>query len=296
VVVNDLGGARDGSGPGSSAAAEAVVREIQAAGGKAIASGESVASPEGGRRMVDSAIAHFGRLDILINNAGILRDKTLLKMEPENWQAVIDVHLTGAYNVTRPALEAMRRNGYGRIVMTTSAAGLYGNFGQCNYAAAKMGLVGLMNALKLEADKHGIRVNTVAPIAASRLTEDVMPPDLLARSSPDFVVPMTLFLASDACTASGAIYSAGMGHFSRAAILTGRPVTMGSPGQAPTLETLAARFDEIDTLAESRAHDHLNDFLGALLAPPAVAPPAASPGDGQKAKAPAAASKSREMP
>ena len=184
VVVNDLGGARDGTGDGTAAPADQVVAEIKALGGEAVANYDNVATADGGENIVKAAVEAFGRLDILINNAGILRDKSFLKMEPENWQAVMDVHLNGAYFVTRPAMAAMKPNGYGRIVMTTSAAGLYGNFGQTNYSAAKTGLVGLANALKLEGAKHNIKVNTVAPIAASRLTEDVMPPDLFEKSKP----------------------------------------------------------------------------------------------------------------
>ena len=187
VVVNDLGGARDGSGKGSSTPAQKVVEEIKAFGGTAVANYDNVASAEGGEKIIQSAIDAFGTVDILINNAGILRDKSFVKMEPENWKSVLDVHLNGAYNVSKPAFKVMREKGYGRIIMTTSAAGLYGNFGQTNYSSAKMGLVGLMNTLKLEGKKYNVLVNTVAPIAASRLTEDIMPPDLFEKMKPEFV-------------------------------------------------------------------------------------------------------------
>ncbi|MDY7078597.1 MAG: SDR family NAD(P)-dependent oxidoreductase, partial [Chloroflexota bacterium] len=158
VVVNDLGGARDGAGSGSTRPADAVVQEILDAGGEAVANYDSVATPEGGESIVQTALEHFGRVDILINNAGILRDKSFAKMTAEMWDGVLAVHLQGAYNVTAPAFRAMRENGYGRVVMTTSAAGLFGNFGQANYGTAKMGLVGLMNTLKLEGEKYDIKV------------------------------------------------------------------------------------------------------------------------------------------
>ena len=221
VVVNDLGSARDGSGQGSSAPADQVVREIQALGAEAVANYDNVATPEGGRAIIQTALDAFGTVDILINNAGILRDKSILKMEPENWQAVMDVHLNGAYHVSRPAFAVMKEKGYGRILMTTSAAGLYGNFGQTNYAAAKMGLVGLMNTLKLEGEKYNIKVNTIAPLAASRLTEDVTPPELFQKMKPEFVAPLALYLCSEQCPVSGSIYNAGMGFFNRAAVVTG---------------------------------------------------------------------------
>ena len=265
VVVNDLGGARDGSGGGSTTPAQEVVDEIIAGGGTAIANYDNVATPEGGENIVKTALDNFGRVDILINNAGILRDKSILKMEPENWQAVLDVHLNGAYHVSKPAFAVMRENRYGRIIMTTSAAGLYGNFGQSNYSAAKMGLVGLMNTLKLEGKKYNIKVNTIAPLAASRLTEDILPQALFDKLKPEYVSPLVLFLCSDRCNASGNIYNAGMGVFNRAAVVTGPGTIIGGDGKIPAVEDVASQFDNIHTLENGREHEELNALLGDII-------------------------------
>jgi 3-hydroxy-3-methylglutaryl CoA synthase/NAD(P)-dependent dehydrogenase (short-subunit alcohol dehydrogenase family)/putative sterol carrier protein len=267
VVVNDLGGARDGSGSGAASAADQVVAEIRAAGGQAVANYDNVATPEGGENIVRSALDAFGRVDILINNAGILRDKSFAKMEPDNWRAVMDVHLNGAYHVTRPAFAAMRENGFGRIVMTTSAAGLYGNFGQTNYSAAKMALVGLMNTLKLEGRKYNVNVNTVAPLAASRLTEDVMPPELFEKAKPEYVVPMVLYLCSEGCERTGEIFNAGMGYFSRAAILTGPSVQLGKEGEPPTVEDIAANWERINEMGGAAELFDLNAATVDLMTP-----------------------------
>jgi 3-hydroxy-3-methylglutaryl CoA synthase/NAD(P)-dependent dehydrogenase (short-subunit alcohol dehydrogenase family)/putative sterol carrier protein len=275
VVVNDLGGTRDGAGGGSASAADQVVAEITAAGGRAVANYDNVASPEGGQAIVDCALKHFGRLDILINNAGILRDKSFLKTEPEQWQAVLAVHLHGAYHVSRPAFAAMKAQGHGRILMTTSAAGLYGNFGQANYASAKMALVGLMNALKLEGKKYNIMINTLAPLAASRLTEDVMPPELFERAQPEYVVPMALYLCSAACETTGSIFNAGMGHFSRAAVLTGAAVKLDAgDGALPTVEEIAEHWARINDLGNAKELEDLGAATLDLMTPRAVAPAA----------------------
>ncbi len=269
VVVNDLGGARDGSGKGSSSPADRVVDEIKALGGEAVANYDNVATAEGGQNIVKTALDAFGRLDILINNAGILRDKSFIKMEPENWQAVMDVHLNGAYHVTRPAMAAMKENAYGRIIMTTSAAGLYGNFGQTNYSAAKMALVGLMNTLKLEGSKYNIKVNTIAPIAASRLTEDVMPPELFEKSKPEFVVPMVMALCAENCNVSGAIFNSGMGYFNRAAVHTGPTVQLGDPDNPPTPELIHENWDRINSMDGAKEMADANSAIFALITPPA---------------------------
>lgn len=247
VVVNDLGGARDGTG-GSAGPADEVVAEIKAMGGEAVASYESVATPEGGQAIIDKGVEAFGRVDILINNAGILRDRTLAKMEPAEWTAVRAVHLDGAYHVTKAAFQKMREQGYGRIVMTTSAAGLYGNFGQTNYSAAKMALVGLMHTVKLEGEKHNIRVNTVAPIAATRLTEDILPPDLKEKLKPEFVCPIVMYLCSDRCEETGQVYNAGMGCFNRAAVVTGPGAVLGDGVTPPTPEQIHEQWDAINDL------------------------------------------------
>ncbi|MFH1090084.1 MAG: SDR family NAD(P)-dependent oxidoreductase [Pseudomonadota bacterium] len=264
VVVNDLGGARDGTGVGS-AAADKVVEEIKALGGEAVANHDSVATPEGGQNIVNTAVQTWGRVDILINNAGILRDKTLVKMEPESWNAVLDVHLKGAYNVTRPVFTKMREQGYGRIIFTTSASGLYGNFGQSNYAAAKMGLVGFMNTLKSECGKYNIKVNAIAPVAATRLTEDVTPPDLLAKIKPEFVTPAVLYMCSEKCQDNGLIISAGMGYFSRAAILTGKGAVVGDGVQPPSVEEIHKNFAAVNTLEGGQEFPNVFSSFGPML-------------------------------
>ncbi len=276
VLVNDLGGARDGSGDGSTSPADRVVEEIRALGGDAVASYDSVATAEGGEAIVSKAIAAFGRIDILINNAGILRDKTLVKMEPDEWAAVESVHLHGAYNVSRPAFSKMREQGYGRIIVTTSAAGLYGNFGQTNYSAAKMGLVGMMNTLKLEGEKYNIRINAIAPIAATRLTDDILPPDLLEKLHPEFVAPMVLYLCSDASEESGMIFNAGMGCFNRAAVVTGPGAVVGDGQTPPAPEEIAAAWDAINDLSGAVESYNTTSALGLMM--DAFAPKAVEPG------------------
>ena len=265
VVVNDLGGPRDGSGGGTSTPADDVVNEIKDAGGEAVANYDNVATSEGGENIVKTAMDAYGTVDIVINNAGILRDKTFLKMDPENWDAVLGVHLRGAYCVTRPAIGIMREKSFGRIVMTTSAAGVYGNFGQSNYAAAKMGLIGLMNVLKLEGAKYNIKVNTIAPLAASRLTEDVMPPEFFNMVPPDFVTPMVVYLCSEQCEESGNIYNAGMGVFSRAAVMTGPSILIGDGKTPPTAEEVVAKMAEINSLEGAKVYSQVGDQTGDIM-------------------------------
>jgi NAD(P)-dependent dehydrogenase (short-subunit alcohol dehydrogenase family) len=243
IVVNDLGGARDGSG-GSASAAEKVVEEIVAAGGEGIANGASVTDYAAVEAMVADAMKKWGRVDILVNNAGILRDKTFAKMEIADFRAVLDVHLMGAVHSTKAVWEIMRAQNYGRIVMTTSSSGLYGNFGQSNYGAAKMALVGLMQTLSLEGAKHNIRVNCLAPTAATRMTEGLLPAELLARMKPAAVSPVIVYLASEAAP-TRAILCAGAGSFERAYITLTQGAFIGTGKDAA--DTLAAKIETVSS-------------------------------------------------
>ena len=241
VVVNDLGGTLDGNG-GTPQAAQKVVDEITATGGTAMANGASVTDAAAVQAMVDAAIAAWGRVDILVNNAGILRDKSFTKMSIDDFRLVVDVHLMGAVHCTKAVWEAMRAQNYGRIVMTTSSSGLYGNFGQSNYGAAKMALVGLMQTLSIEGAKNGIRVNCLAPTAATRMTENLMPEAVLNLLRPETVTPGLLALvAEDAPTR--AILCAGAGAFERAHVTLTPGVFIGLPDDAA--EQVAAQFDAI---------------------------------------------------
>ena len=245
VLVNDLGSARDGSG-GSSAAAEAVVAEIRAAGGVAMANGASVTDPAGVQAMVDQVMAEWGRIDILVNNAGILRDKSFSKMTLDDFRLVVDVHLMGSFYTTKVVWDIMKAQGYGRVIFTTSSSGLFDNFGQANYGAAKMAVVGLMQTLSLEGEKYNVRVNCLAPTAATRMTEDLMPPAVLALLTPERVSPGVVFLASEEAP-TRTILCAGAGGFATSHItLTEGTVVLEG---ADAAEQVAARFAQIDDRA-----------------------------------------------
>jgi NAD(P)-dependent dehydrogenase (short-subunit alcohol dehydrogenase family) len=243
VVVNDLGGSVSGEGA-SVAAADTVVAEIEAAGGVAVAEYSSVADPDGGAAVVRKAIDSFGRVDIVINNAGILRDKSFANMDPDLVGPVIDVHLLGAFYVTRPAFVHMKEQGYGRILFTSSGSGLMGNFGQSNYGAAKMGLIGLMNVLRIEGAKYGIKANAVAPIAATRMTEGLFG-GIVELFSASQVSPAVAYLVSEECELTGEIWSVGGGSVSRFFV----GLTDGylkHPEKGPlTIEDVAANLDAI---------------------------------------------------
>lgn len=239
VVVNDLGGSVDGTGSNASAA-QKVVDEIVAAGGEAVANHDSVSTPEGGESIIQTAIDAYGRVDIVINNAGILRDKTFHNMTPDLVDSVIEVHLKGAFNVTRPAWIRMREQGYGRIVSTSSAAGIFGNFGQANYGAAKMGLVGFSRVLAAEGAKYNIKANVIAPLALTRMTESLMGA-LGEKLDPSLVTPIVAWLAHEDCDVTGEIYSVGGGRVAR--VFIGETVGYVNPNL--TLEDIRDNWAQI---------------------------------------------------
>ena len=241
VVVNDLGGSVHGEG-GGQAPADQVVKEITAAGGTAVANYDSVATPEGGKAIVAAAITAFGRLDALVHNAGILRDKSILKLEVEDIENVFDVHLKGAFWLCQPAFAVMKEQGYGRMVLTSSSSGLFGNFGQANYGAAKTGLVGLMRVLSIEGARYGIQVNCVSPAARTRMTEELLGP-LAEHLSPAHVAPLVAYLCSKDCEFTSEIISAGGGRFAR--VFLGQVPGWYGGAEPVTPEALASNLGTI---------------------------------------------------
>jgi NAD(P)-dependent dehydrogenase (short-subunit alcohol dehydrogenase family) len=261
VVVNDLGGAADGSG-GSTSMADQTVKEIVEAGGKAVANYDSVSTPEGGEAIVKTALDNFGKIDIVINNAGILRDKTFAKLEPAELEIVLDVHLKGAFFVSQPAFRAMKDAGYGRFVFTSSGAGIFGNFGQTNYAAAKCGLVGLSNVIALEGAKYNIKSNVIAPIAKTRLTEQLLGAFADALD-PNYVTPLVAYLVSEQCNETHEIYSVGGGRYAR--VFVAACQGWAAPGRkVPTPEEVQANLGEIRDEAGYFIPGSANEELAAL--------------------------------
>ena len=252
VVVNDLGGTMDGSG-GSSEAAESVVAEIKTIGGEAIANGGSVSDRAGAQSMVDDAMNAWGRVDVLINNAGILRDKSFSKMTLDDFEMVVNVHLLGAAYCSHAVWPIMREQNYGRILMTTSRSGLYGNFGQTNYGAAKMGQVGLMNSMKIEGAKNNIHTNSIAPVAATRMTENLMPEEVLEKLGPELVTPAAIFLVSEDAP-NGVILQAQGGQYSLAAVVENSGVNLGVDA---TADDVAASYEAIVDMAEVKTRGML---------------------------------------
>lgn len=240
VCVNDTGAELDGSG-GSPDPAEAVVAEIRAAGGEAIADLNSVGTPEGGRAVVQAALDAFEQVDIVVNNAGILQDKTFAKLSPGMVEEVLAVHLAGAFWVTGAAWPHLRDRGYGRVVVTSSMGGYLGNFGQANYGAAKMGLIGLVKALAIEGERYGIRANAIAPAALTRMTESLGLPEAMRRMLPELVSPAVVFLAHESCPVSGEVLAVGGGRVGRVVI----GETPGIVREALTAEDIREHWDQI---------------------------------------------------
>ena len=243
VVVNDLGGSVDGSG-GSSEAADKVVEEIKAAGGEAMSNGSSVTDDAGVANMVSETMDAYGRIDVLVNNAGVLRDKSFAKMEIADFDFVVDVHLFGTMKPTKAVWPIMKEQGYGRILVTSSSSGLYGNFGQSNYGAAKLGVVGFINTLKLEGQKDNIHVNALAPVAWTRMTSNLMPPEMEDALAPEQVTPAVVFMCSEQAP-TGKIICAGAGAYAAAQIVETRGLYLGT---APTAEDVADNWEQISKL------------------------------------------------
>jgi NAD(P)-dependent dehydrogenase (short-subunit alcohol dehydrogenase family) len=258
VVVNDLGGAVDGSGS-SKQAADVVVDEIEEAGGEAVANYDSVSTRDGGAAIVQAALDTYGTVDIVVNNAGILRDKSFANMTLDEVDAVVDVHLKGAFYVSHLAFKVMKENGYGRFVHTSSASGLFGNFGQANYGAAKAGLVGFSNVLAIEGEKYGIKSNAIAPTAKTRMTEDLLGP-FADMFEPDQVTPMVVYLCSEANEYTHQVFSVGGGRYARIFIGTNKGWFAGQ-NTVPSVEDLAENLETVQDISEYEIPMNNNDEL-----------------------------------
>ena len=262
VVVNDLGGNIDGTGEGSTAA-DATVSEILAAGGEAVPNYDSVASPEGGMSIVHTALDNFGQIDVVINNAGILRDRSFANIEPAEIEAVLDVHLRGGFYVTQPAFVHMQTQTYGRIVFTSSPSGIFGNFGQTNYGAAKAGLIGLSHTIAIEGAKYDIRSNVIAPIARTRMTEDLLGP-MAEVVDPELVTPLVTYLASETCELTHQVFSVGGGRFARVFVGVNQGWYAGE-GKTPSAEDVRDHLDEIRDISSFETPENNNEELALLL-------------------------------
>ncbi|MCW2268099.1 SDR family oxidoreductase [Pseudomonas sp. JUb96] len=256
VVVNDLGGSTHGEGA-STSAADRVVAQIREAGGTAVANHDSVSD---GQRIVEQALDTFGRVDVLVNNAGILRDKTFHKMEDSDWEQVYQVHVAGAYKVTRAAWPHLREQNAGRVIFTSSTSGIYGNFGQANYGMAKLGLYGLTRTLAIEGRKHGILVNAIAPTGGTRMTEGLLPPQVFEQLKPELVSPLVVYLGSEQCQDSGGLYEVGGGWVGK--VRWERSLGVGfNPYEGFSAEDVAANWERISDFADAV---HPRDSLEAL--------------------------------
>ena len=263
VLVNDLGTSIDGRGQPSQAA-EAVAAEIRAGGGVAVANGDDISSAAGAARLADQALDAFGRVDILVNNAEILRDKTFAKMELVDFEKVLGVHLLGAVYCTKAVWDRMTEQGYGRVIVTTSSSGLYGHFGQTNYDAAKLGLVGFMKGLAQEGRRYGVLANAVAPLAATRMSDGVLNAEAFKRMPPEHVSAVVAYLASDRCELSGEVYVAGGGYLARAAIVESPGVVL--PAENPSPEAVEEVVAAASDLAHAIAYPNLAAAFDAAAA------------------------------
>lgn len=262
VVVNDPGGAVDGKG-GGHAAADKVVDEIKKAGGQAVANYDSVADAKAAANIVKTAVDSFGTVDIVVNNAGVLRDKTFHNMTVEDFDFVVKVHFLGTAYVTHAAWPILRAKAYGRVVVTSSNSGIYGNFGQSNYGGAKLAVVGFMNALRLEGQKYNIMVNALAPVAGTRMTESLMTPEVLEKLRPEYVSPMVAWLCSEQCQRTGGIWSAGAGYFARIEYREAPGVRI--QGRAPTIEDVEGNIDKIADLSTNKVYRTSSEEVQAVV-------------------------------